>query len=124
MHSFRGEISHEIMHHMNSKKEKTGFMALKIKMAKTYDKVEWSLLSNIMKLHGFGDKFVNMIHECISSTLFWILINGSPFGFSTPRGLRQVDLMSSVLFTIYFDLLSRLITRAESQQDIHGVKIS
>lgn len=77
-----------------------------------------------MKLHGFGDKFVNMIHECISSTLFWILINGSPFGFFTPRGLRQVDLMSSVLFTIYFDLLSRLITRAESQQDIHGVKIS
>lgn len=36
-------ICHEIMHRMKNKKGKLGLMALKIDMAKAYDRVEWSL---------------------------------------------------------------------------------
>lgn len=43
---------------------------------------------------------------------------------STYKGDSVRDPISPALFTIYFDLLSRFITRAESIGDIHGVKIS
>lgn len=43
-------ISHEIMHSMNCRRGTTGYMTLKIDMAKAYDKVEWSILSNILSL--------------------------------------------------------------------------
>ena len=62
---------------MNKRKGKTSYIALKIDIAKVYDKVEWSLLAQILKLHGFSERFVNLIVECISTTSFSILVNGS-----------------------------------------------
>lgn len=78
-------ISHEIMNHMNKKKGKLSLMALKIDMAKAYDQVEWRFLGQILKKHGFFDKFIHLIHECVSSPSFSILINGSPFDKFSPQ---------------------------------------
>lgn len=56
---------------------------------------------------------------------FSILINSSPYGFSSAsRGLRQSDSISPALFTTYFDVLSRLLTRAKMHGVLHGIKIS
>lgn len=95
-------INHELMFYLKSKKGKTGFMAIKIDMAKAYDHVEWEILLHILRLHGFNKKFCNLIKECIATPYFSVLINGSPTGFfPSSRGLRQVDPISHVLFTIF-----------------------
>lgn len=100
-------------------------MAIKIDMAKAYDMVEWEVLLCIMRLHGFSEKFCNLISECISTPYFSMLINGSPTGFfSALRGIWQGDPISPALCTILSDLLSRILDKAEQAGRLSGVKIS
>lgn len=102
-------ICHKIMHHINIKKGNLKLMAVKIDIAKAYDRVELTLLEKILFLHGFPPKFIYLIMDCVSSSSLSILINGSSFGFFKPtRGLRQGDPLSSFLFTLYIDLFSRV----------------
>lgn len=115
---------HELMHHINRKKGALHLMAVKIDLAKAYDKVDWVLLKRILQLHGFPTQFINLIMECISSASFSVLVNGSPFGlFQSSCGLRQGDPLSPALFVIFIDLLSRMLLRAEAHGVLHGVKI-
>lgn len=61
----------------------------------------------------------------MSSSSFSVLVNGTPHGyFSGSRGIRQGDPLSPALFTVFFDLLSRIITKSEEAGRIHGVKVS
>lgn len=100
-------------------------MAIKLDLAKAYDRVEWGVLIHIMSMFGFRPKFRDLVLECISTTKFSILLNGSPFGYFSPgRGLRQGDPMSPALFTIFFDLMSRMLAKANEDGLISGVKIS
>ncbi|KAG8373689.1 hypothetical protein BUALT_Bualt11G0050700 [Buddleja alternifolia] len=118
-------ISHEKMHYLHNTRGKKGFMAIKVDMAKAYDRVEWSLLCSILERFGFSKKFVHLIHQCMSTTSFSVLINGSPFGMINPsRGIRQGDPFSPYLFIIYFELLSRMLTRLENLNLINGIKVT
>lgn len=88
-------VNYEIMHYMNRKKGKTGFMTIKIDLAKAYDKVEWIVLTHIITCFGFADKFIRWIQECINTAQFSILINGAPYGyFQGGRGIRQCNPIS------------------------------
>jgi hypothetical protein len=112
------------MHHLNGKKGNLGLMALKIDMAKAYDKVTWSLLEQMLRLHGYAKKFISLLSKCISASSFSILISGSPYVYFSPnRGPRQEDSMYPGLFVIYFDLLSRMLSRAKTNKDFHDVKL-
>lgn len=78
-----------------------------------------------MRNQGFNDNLVHLISECISNASFSILLNGSSRrNFKPTRGIKQGDPISLGLFTIFFDLLSRILTKAEEDGLIHGVKIS
>lgn len=44
------------MHYMNLKKGKLGLMAIKIDLAKAYDRVEWDDLKVLMRNMGFSDR--------------------------------------------------------------------
>lgn len=82
-------LNHEIMHYMNGKKDKHACRALKIDMAKAYDRVDWDALKAIMKFHGFSPHFVNLVNECISTSSFSVLTEGSSYGvFLASRGIR------------------------------------
>lgn len=75
--------------------------------------------------NGFSARFVQLIHACISSPRFSILLNGSPFGyFKATRGIRQGDPISPALFTLLLDLLSCMLAKAELDSRITGVKVS
>lgn len=84
-------IFHEL-NHINLKRGALKLMVVKIDLAKTYDKVEWSLLEKILTLHGLPLKFIHLVMECVLSSSFSILVNRSPSNLFKPtRGLRQGD---------------------------------
>lgn len=117
-------LNHELMHFLNGRKGKTVYMAMKIDIAKAYDRVEWSVINKIMSLHGFAPPFCELLNACMSIVSYSVLINGSPYGqFQVTRGIRQGDPLSPALFTILFDLLPHIITWAEQQGWIHGIKV-
>lgn len=118
-------INHEVMCYLRNRKSCKGFMAIKVDLAKAYDRVEWHILFHMLYLLGFHDHFIDLVAECISSPHYSLLLNGSPYGFFTPkRGIRQGDPISPALFTIYSDVLSRILSKAEADGQLQGIKIS
>lgn len=93
-------------------------------MEKAYDRVEWSFLLIILERFGFHPTWINWIKQCISSSNFLMLLNGSPYGhFSPSRGLHQGDPLSSLLFLLCSEILYRIIIREEAAGQIRGIKI-
>ncbi|XP_020889488.1 uncharacterized protein LOC110230528 isoform X2 [Arabidopsis lyrata subsp. lyrata] len=89
-------ITHELLHSLRTKKIKSPFMALKLDIAKAFDKVEWNYLLSILRRFGFAEKWCQWIMKCVTTVTYSVLINGSPSKKIIPsRGLRQDD---SLLF--------------------------
>nr|XP_028952588.1 uncharacterized protein LOC103432147 [Malus domestica] len=65
-------------------------MAIKLDMAKAYDRVEWVFLLSMMAKLGFTPLFCNWIKECISTASFNILVNGNSTGVEEARGIMEV----------------------------------
>jgi hypothetical protein len=100
-------------------------MAVKLDMEKAFDSMEWGFLLEIMKLLGFSSIWINWIYQCISTSSFSILLDGSPFGFFKPsQGLRQGDPLSPFLFILGSEVLSRLFLKEEQLGNLHGIKIA
>lgn len=94
-------------------------------MSKAYDMVEWDVLQAILQAHGFSDACCKLIIGCISSAHYSVLVNGSPYGFFPgSRGIRQGDPLSPTLFSFLADILSRLLSKAELEGKISGVKVT
>lgn len=84
-----GIINHEVMCYLNAQKGRNGFIAIKVDMAKAYDRVEWNVLQTIMEAHDFNDNCCKLIFECILSVHYSVILNGSPCGFfPESRGIR------------------------------------
>ena len=59
-------ITFESLHHMkNSCTRKKGFMAMKLDMSKTYDRVKWVFLEKILLKIGFPPAWVALHYYCI-----------------------------------------------------------
>ncbi|XP_027062993.2 uncharacterized protein [Coffea arabica] len=119
-------IAHEYMHFLKNKRQgKEGYMAIKLDMAKAYDRVEWQCLMDMMEKMGFCSKWINWIHSCLKTVSYSFNCNGEIKGFVTPeRGIRQGDPLSPYLFLICSEGFSNLLKRAEESKRIQGLKIS
>ena len=119
-------VAFEVMHHLHKKnKGKVGQMAIKLDMSKAYDQVEWPFVEAIMHKMGFHEQWVKMIMECITTVSYSVLINGEPKGYIIPiRGLGQGDPLSLYLFLLCAKGLSAMITRAQQEKKLHGIKVA
>ncbi|KAM2896759.1 hypothetical protein COP2_006481 [Malus domestica] len=119
-------VVHEILHSLNHQQNgEEKCVAMKLDMAKAYDRVEWSFLLEMMSALGFLHEFCKRIKECITTVSYSVLLNGSATGFIQPkRGLRQGDPMSPFLFLICAEGLSAVLRKREEQGYLHGIRVT
>ena len=102
----------------------TGYMAIKLDMSKTYDRVEWGYLENVMRKMGFGERWIGFIMVCVKTVTYSIMLNGEPQGLIHPtRGIRQRDPLSPFLFLLCTEGLHGLIQHAASEGEIRGFSL-
>ncbi|XP_074293887.1 uncharacterized protein LOC141621071 [Silene latifolia] len=118
-------IAFEVFHYMKNLRSTEGFMALKLDMAKAYDRVEWRFLKRVLITMGFDSSWVSRVMACVTSVSFSVLINGMPTEeFRPSRGLRQGDPLSPYLFILCAEVLSSLMRRAVEVRSLHGVRVA
>lgn len=115
-------IAFETLHCMkNYNSGLSGFMGLKLDMSKTYDRVKWDFLENLMRRMGFSERWIGLIMVCMRTMSYLVLVNGKPQGMIHPsRGLRQGNPLSQFLFLLCTEGLHGLIKQAAGRGDIIG----
>jgi hypothetical protein len=118
-------IAYELTHHfLKRKKGNTGFAAIKLDMSMAYDRVEWQFLEQMMMKLGFCQAWIKLMMNCVSTVNYQIKVNGALSSAFTPeRGLRQGDPLSPYLFLLCAEGFSSLLSKAENDGLISGVKI-
>ncbi|XP_019248785.1 PREDICTED: uncharacterized protein LOC109228057 [Nicotiana attenuata] len=93
---------------------------LKLDMRKACDSVEWCFIEQILTHLHFPDQFIQWVMACIRSVSYSVIINGYPTApFRAKKGLRKGDLMSSFLFVLAMEYLTRILKTLKRQPDFN-----
>ncbi|KAG8494116.1 hypothetical protein CXB51_011832 [Gossypium anomalum] len=103
-------IAQEVIHSMRSRKDDKKWMAIKLNLEKSYDRISWEFISASLVAAGIPNLFRKLIMDAISSSTMWILWNGVPSkSFKPLRGVRQRCPLSPYWFVLCMDWLCHLI---------------
>ena len=73
---------------------------------------------------GFPEKWRKWIFYCISTVKFSVLINGAPCGFfENYRGLQQGDPLSSLLFVVVMEAVSKMMDKVVMEGRLFGFSV-
>jgi hypothetical protein len=104
-------VAHEIVHSVHKCKEPG--VIIKLDYEKAYDRVNIDFLMEILKLRGFGDRFLKWIRCLVVGGSVSVTANGEEsHTFKTGKGLRQGEPLSSLLFNFVGDVLYKMLEKA------------
>ena len=66
----------KVIHYMRNKKRREGYMAIKLGLEKAYDRIDWSFIIDTTKDASTPSHLVELIEECLSSSMMQVLWNG------------------------------------------------
>ncbi|CAL9237368.1 unnamed protein product [Arabidopsis halleri] len=90
---------------------------LQVDLAKAYDNLDWKFLMNVLQAIDLPDEFIGWIKECYTTPSFSVAFNGELIGFFPgKKGLRQGDPISSLLFVLAMDVLSKKLDNGAISQ--------
>lgn len=93
---------------MKRKSSKAGFV-LKVDLEKTYYRMDWDFLHEVLKYSGFWEIFRKLIMNTISSTTLSVCWNSITLEHFTPsQGLKQRDPLTPYLFVLCMEVLGQL----------------
>ncbi|XP_039034126.1 uncharacterized protein LOC120170219 [Hibiscus syriacus] len=99
-------------------------VVFKVDFRRAYDSVEWRILLRLMKVMGFGEKWISWIDRYISTASISVLVNGSPTKeFHISKGLRQGCSLSPLLFNLVGELLNLMLIKAADVGLFQGFRI-
>ena len=82
-------IIQEVIRTLISRRGQIGYVALKLDLEKTYDRLEWHYIQDTLEFIQLPPTLITLIMNIISSTRFHVLWNDSPLPKVVPnRGLR------------------------------------
>jgi hypothetical protein len=116
--------AYECFHYLKRKKGKSPDCAIKLDMAKAYDRIEWTYLEEIMVKLGFARPFISLIMKCVISVSFRVKLNGRlSDSFLPSRGLRQWDPISPYLFLLCAEDFSCLLKYSGPMFLARGIRV-
>lgn len=89
-------VAQELMHSIWKVNKKNGGIAVKLGLAKTYDRGDWRFPRQTLIDFGFPRKGIELIMHCVTASSLSIVWNSTRLPcFSPQRGLRQGDISFS-----------------------------
>lgn len=82
-------LTQEVVHTMNRKSGRKGYMVVKLDLQKAYDSVDWGFLKETLEVFGFPKVFIKLILFSLEESSISVLWNGvKQVPFKPGRGLR------------------------------------
>ncbi|KAK3221243.1 hypothetical protein Dsin_008268 [Dipteronia sinensis] len=105
-------VAQKVLRKFKTMKGRKGLFAWNIDLAKAYDRLQWSLVKNVIMEVDISGSLVELIMWCITSVQYKVILNGEMSEQFTPScGIRQEDPLSPYLFVLCIEKLSHLITQ-------------
>ncbi|GAA0155470.1 hypothetical protein LIER_13188 [Lithospermum erythrorhizon] len=116
------ELTHTIR---TSKCKKIELATIKIDMSKAFDIIKWDFLIKLLETIGFPGHWINLIKECVTIVVYLVIVNGQVSKTFKPScGLRQGDLRSPILFSLYTEALSSSLQFHQDQGNLKGIGLA
>jgi hypothetical protein len=117
-------VAQEITHSFQLSTWKDKAFMLKIDLAKAFDRLEWNFVVSSLERKGLHGHFIKLIHSCISTPSFPVIINGQSYdNFPSSRGIRQGCPLSPYLFVLAINELSLLLQQALAEVALTGIQL-